>query len=1187
MFNYSELIAEQTRYFSGRGWVFKAIEDWLLSKPASNIFLITGDPGTGKTAIAARLAQSILGDAPIDQITQLGGGKPGFVHFCQVLDEYSQTSRPNSLSPQRFIEALSRQLATFFNEYAVALSKVGNRNITINATQEVSSVAEGGEIKNVVIGNIEVGNLSPMVAFEDLIREPLWDVRSEHGEAYFDRGFVILVDALDETLAYDSQGDFLEIIGLAAHLPIPTRVILTSRSDQRVFNAIEQPIMLDLINDAPNTVEDVVDYAYHRLTNLADDVRKVIANKVAKASQGNFLYAYYTLIELTNRKGDLSDIESLSFPKGLNGIYLQFLRRELASNLDNWAERYRPILGLIVAARDPGLTEKQVIGASGLRPSTVSDALRSCTQFIKISSSNEIYIYNSSFRDFLVRNDTYRIYLAEASQNLAMFFINEYQSTWRSCQDTYALRYTPFHLIEAIKATEQRKERQKLTEQLKNLLIDFSFLEAKISNFDAGVDNVLVDLNSALGLGGWDREAQEDLSNLLNILKSERDSLINIRTGSYSSRLAAQINYCARQLGLIRWIEKSQNRLAELGQPYFELAWSSVTYDLKQISNPDFPTEGLVKTIYHGLPGQDQVYVQKSLSEPDHKLYSLEILTNTPSGSLNVKAALQPDDEAAQDQVQIMEVEGEAVTAFGELRWHNFFSSTIEGEPTPMGEIKSEAVSILPSGKFEWRSKFNPSAPNIASPGKIIPLQGIAVTPIGIWPISLTEARLLKRWSDWFGGAKLFNPVDIEELSGSLSLTGQIRTHSENIKLNLILTVERPRRHWSLTVNDRDPKLIPYDISQKILAVDGTYIGVDAPLYVHDTNAFAQEWSPFIAETLVAISGDDPVGVVTQPNGSIEIVDLDRGTRRGVLKGHSLPIIDMQFADDRSNLITSSLDGMIKVWNLTSMRCTWTIARPSCIPSAICLAREGKWLLSAWTDGEFVVWDISRRVQISSWSNEAGAGIIGKIVALPNREWAVTGASDGRVEIWDMMREERIRSLDQQASQITALILLPDAKQAITGSVDGIVTAFNLDTGEGKQIAKYNHAVIKISMTTDESAITASFADGNINIWNPQKWTDPVQPLDFGQQCIEIIGTPESHQFISTHWRSQDIIAWQMPTKPGQVEPDQAIQELNRELASLQVNRQVGRIAVAPDGKTILVGDTEGGYYYLKFVQFH
>ena len=59
--DFSDYIADRTRDFTGREWVPENISGWLAELGGGRIFLLTDGPGTGKTAVAARLVQMSLG----------------------------------------------------------------------------------------------------------------------------------------------------------------------------------------------------------------------------------------------------------------------------------------------------------------------------------------------------------------------------------------------------------------------------------------------------------------------------------------------------------------------------------------------------------------------------------------------------------------------------------------------------------------------------------------------------------------------------------------------------------------------------------------------------------------------------------------------------------------------------------------------------------------------------------------------------------------------------------------------------------------------------------------------------------------------------------------------------------------------------------------------------------------------
>jgi predicted ATPase len=115
--DFSDYIDERTRGFTGREWVFKAIDLWLKQPAGSSCFLLTGEPGSGKSAIAARLAQ--VSDVLVPKIPKCESIKPGFlsaVHFCSARER-------QWINPHRFSESLALQLAARYPAYASALAE--------------------------------------------------------------------------------------------------------------------------------------------------------------------------------------------------------------------------------------------------------------------------------------------------------------------------------------------------------------------------------------------------------------------------------------------------------------------------------------------------------------------------------------------------------------------------------------------------------------------------------------------------------------------------------------------------------------------------------------------------------------------------------------------------------------------------------------------------------------------------------------------------------------------------------------------------------------------------------------------------------------------------------------------------------------------------------------------------------
>jgi hypothetical protein len=77
-----EYIRERAEDFTGRGWVFERIQSFLASEDP--MLVIVAPPGTGKTAIAARLAQASDGRLADEPGLPIAAGTIDAAVFCRA-----------------------------------------------------------------------------------------------------------------------------------------------------------------------------------------------------------------------------------------------------------------------------------------------------------------------------------------------------------------------------------------------------------------------------------------------------------------------------------------------------------------------------------------------------------------------------------------------------------------------------------------------------------------------------------------------------------------------------------------------------------------------------------------------------------------------------------------------------------------------------------------------------------------------------------------------------------------------------------------------------------------------------------------------------------------------------------------------------------------------------------------------
>jgi hypothetical protein len=445
---FRSVIDNRTRDFTGREWVFRKIDEFLQDTSGARVFLLTGDPGTGKTAIAARLAQMSLSEVTVPAGTELRQGCLAYFHFCQANVE-------GTLSPLTFVQSLSEALANRYSGFRAALESLAAPHIVVNAVVNAESVAAGGQAIGANV-HIELKGADARPLFDQAVRRPLQQLATHTSL----EDVVILIDSLDEALTFNADNNITQLLRLIGDFPPQVRFVLTCRSkDDRVFDLVGQPA-LDLITDAPPNLDEVLPYVRTRLRNVPAVRRDIAAANVAGKSRGNFLYAFHVVNDLIARGVETTAIDTHDLPDELEGVYRAFLERELATNQARWNDVYRPVLGLVAVARGDGLTKARLVAVSGLAGDTASNVLTVCAQYLAGGGGDDspYRIYHQSFREFLLRDGKFTVFPAERHAAIARHLQDDCGPNWSRCSDDYALRYTPVHWAEAATLSAAKRD---------------------------------------------------------------------------------------------------------------------------------------------------------------------------------------------------------------------------------------------------------------------------------------------------------------------------------------------------------------------------------------------------------------------------------------------------------------------------------------------------------------------------------------------------------------------------------------------------------------------------------------------------------------------------------------------------------------------------------------------------------
>ncbi len=484
--DFGEFIEKSTADFVGRRWVRTAVDDFL--KAASpRCFLLLGEPGCGKTAFAADLIK-----------------RRGYPHHFIGLG--SQTDQRGSLDwrdPVRFAESVGYQLVCDYGGWIMSWEDWG-----ISVKQEVTEL-EGlltaADVesfkatprpadKPVLTVEQRTKRFGPAAAMigvyienfqidvEGVVRQLLMIPLRNIAQRWPHVQIVVVVDGLDEAEYYsDPLRNIFKLLPNSS-LPGNVRFVLASDPGEHLTSGFKKQTQTFWMSEDetgkrdPRTIQDAADFVSElvREESVAEMLARnrikpeLLAEKVAAASQGNFLYLHHYATGL--REGDEALLDLKVLPSGLSGIYADFLAKIKERREDVlWDAAYKPVLGTLAVARE-ALPPKRIAGFSQVKRGTVGTILQTLRQFLDSVGSiadRRFRIYHRSFGKWLISDENLDYIDGQEAHHKIVDYFHASPIVWDA---PYAFEHLMAHMIAAHS-----------WESLRVLLTDIDYLQKKQS----------------------------------------------------------------------------------------------------------------------------------------------------------------------------------------------------------------------------------------------------------------------------------------------------------------------------------------------------------------------------------------------------------------------------------------------------------------------------------------------------------------------------------------------------------------------------------------------------------------------------------------------------------------------------------------------------------------------------------
>ncbi|GLC52693.1 hypothetical protein PLESTB_000658000 [Pleodorina starrii] len=205
-------------------------------------------------------------------------------------------------------------------------------------------------------------------------------------------------------------------------------------------------------------------------------------------------------------------------------------------------------------------------------------------------------------------------------------------------------------------------------------------------------------------------------------------------------------------------------------------------------------------------------------------------------------------------------------------------------------------------------------------------------------------------------------------------------------------------------------------------------------------------------------------------------------------QGHHHDIATCAFSPDGVLIATGADDCKVKLFQQSTGFCFVTFSDHTAPVTALAFLPSGAALLSASLDGTVRAWDLVRYRNFRTLTSPTPAQY-GSVAVDPGGEVVVAGTLDTfQVCVWSLKTGRLLDVLSGHEGPVTGLAFSPVTSLLASASWDRTVRTWDVyDSGGGASadVLEHRHDVLAVAMRPDGRQLAAAAADGSIYLWDP------------------------------------------------------------------------------------------------------
>ena len=224
---------------------------------------------------------------------------------------------------------------------------------------------------------------------------------------------------------------------------------------------------------------------------------------------------------------------------------------------------------------------------------------------------------------------------------------------------------------------------------------------------------------------------------------------------------------------------------------------------------------------------------------------------------------------------------------------------------------------------------------------------------------------------------------------------------------------------------------------------------------------------------------------VTDNTNTIGLWDLQTGTRRATLVGHTWFVETTTFSSDSGLLVSGDRTGAIYVWDTASGHRKKTLTGHQMSVKALAFSPDSSTLASV-SHRSLRLWDIRTGTPLTTLIDQEDSGQADTLaLAFSPDGKMLASVGQGKVLLWDAETHSLLSELVRRGPRINTLVFSPDSTILLIGCSDGTIEMWDTGTYTLTSTVKPHTARIEaLKFSPDGRTLATGSWDSTILLWH-------------------------------------------------------------------------------------------------------